>query len=101
MTLPGGDFGIACTLLAALGDFTRFHDGDHAASYLGLVPSAPRDPPRHPPRGSKLVASLMPLPMSMLTGSPNALYSTPLASAAGCCASTKLLDSETGRCAKL
>lgn len=39
LTLPGVDFGIACTLLAALGDYTRFRDGDHAASYLGLVPS--------------------------------------------------------------
>jgi hypothetical protein len=27
------------TLLAALGDVDRFRDGDHAASYLGLVPS--------------------------------------------------------------
>jgi len=39
LTLPGVDFGIACTLVAALGDITRFRDGDHAASYLGLVPS--------------------------------------------------------------
>lgn len=39
LTLPGVDFGIACTLLAALGDTARFRDGDHAASYLGLVPS--------------------------------------------------------------
>jgi transposase len=39
MTLPGVDFGIACTLLAAFGDITRFRDGQHAASYLGLVPS--------------------------------------------------------------
>lgn len=39
MTLPGVDFGVAATVLAALGDITRFRDGAHAASYLGLVPS--------------------------------------------------------------
>jgi len=39
MTIPGVDFCVAETLLAALGDFTRFADGDRAASYLGLVPS--------------------------------------------------------------
>lgn len=39
MTLPGVSFAVAQTLLAALGDITRFRDGDHAASYLGLVPS--------------------------------------------------------------
>ena len=39
MTLPGVDFPVAQTLLAALGDVTRFRDGNRAASYLGLVPS--------------------------------------------------------------
>jgi len=39
MTIPGVDFCVAETVLAVLGDFTRFPDGDHAASYLGLVPS--------------------------------------------------------------
>ncbi len=38
MTLPGVDVGTALALLAAWGDFTRFADGEHAASYLGLVP---------------------------------------------------------------
>jgi transposase len=38
MTLPGVDLVVAQTLLAALGDASRFSDGDHAASYLGLVP---------------------------------------------------------------
>jgi transposase len=39
MTLPGVAHGVAMSLLAALGDITRFRDGDHAASYLGLTPS--------------------------------------------------------------
>ncbi len=39
MTLPGVAHGVAMSLLAALGDITRFKDGDHAASYLGLTPS--------------------------------------------------------------
>jgi transposase len=39
MTLPGVDVTTATALVAAWGDFTRFPDGDHAASYLGLVPS--------------------------------------------------------------
>jgi transposase len=39
MTLPGVDFTVAQTVLAALGDIGRFRDGDHAASYLGLCPS--------------------------------------------------------------
>jgi transposase len=38
VTLPGIDVAVAQTLLAALGDINRFKDGDHAASYLGLVP---------------------------------------------------------------
>lgn len=39
ITLPGVDVAVAQTLLAALGDISRFKDADHAASYLGLVPS--------------------------------------------------------------
>ena len=39
MTLPGVDVATAEAMLAAWGDVTRFADGDHAASYLGLVPS--------------------------------------------------------------
>ena len=39
MTLPGFDVATAEGLLAAWGDFTRFPDGDHAASYVGLAPS--------------------------------------------------------------
>lgn len=39
MTLPGVDVTIAQTLRSTLGNAARFRDGDHAASYLGLVPS--------------------------------------------------------------
>jgi len=39
LTLPGVAVTVAQTLLAALGQTSRFRDGDHAASYLGLVPS--------------------------------------------------------------
>jgi hypothetical protein len=39
MTLPGVDVATAEALMAAWGDFTRFPDADHAASYLGLAPS--------------------------------------------------------------
>jgi transposase len=39
MTLPGVGLAVAQTLLAALGDTSRFRNGDRAASYLGLVPS--------------------------------------------------------------
>ena len=39
ITLPGVDVACAQTMLAALGDLSRFADGDHAASYVGLVPS--------------------------------------------------------------
>lgn len=38
MTLPGVDVAVAQAVLAALGDVSRFRDGDRAASYLGLVP---------------------------------------------------------------
>lgn len=39
MTLPGVNMTVAEGLIGALGDIHRFPDGDHAASYLGLVPS--------------------------------------------------------------
>jgi len=39
MTLPGVSQHTAQSLLAAIGDITRFRDGDALASYLGLVPS--------------------------------------------------------------
>jgi len=39
MTLPGFDFCAAGSLLAALGDITRFPSADKAAAYLGLAPS--------------------------------------------------------------
>jgi transposase len=39
MTLPGVDFTVAETILAALGDTSRFETPDKAAAYLGLVPS--------------------------------------------------------------
>jgi len=39
MTLPGVDVTTAQAMMAAWGDPRRFPDGDHAASYLGLVPS--------------------------------------------------------------
>jgi transposase len=39
MTIPGVNYVVALGMLSALGDIGRFRDGDHAASYLGLVPS--------------------------------------------------------------
>lgn len=39
MTLPGVDVAVAHALISAIGATDRFRDGDHAASYLGLVPS--------------------------------------------------------------
>lgn len=39
MTLPGVDVAVAETLLAALGDVSRFPTPEQAAAYLGLVPS--------------------------------------------------------------
>lgn len=39
MTLPGISQHSAQSLLAAIGDISRFHDADSLASYLGLVPS--------------------------------------------------------------
>jgi transposase len=39
MTLPGVDFAVAQGVLAAWGAIERFPDADHAAAYLGLVPS--------------------------------------------------------------
>jgi transposase len=39
LTLPGVDLVVAQTLLATLGDVSRFTEGAHAASSLGLVPT--------------------------------------------------------------
>lgn len=39
MTLPGVDLAVAQTLVATLGDVSRFRNGDKAAAYLGLAPS--------------------------------------------------------------
>jgi transposase len=39
MTLPGVQVTVAQTLVSAWGDIRRFQDADHAAAYLGLVPS--------------------------------------------------------------
>lgn len=39
ITIPGVDVTVALAVLSALGDIDRFSDGDHAAAYLGLVPS--------------------------------------------------------------
>jgi len=39
MTIPGISQQVAMSLLAAWGDWRRFKSADHAASYLGLVPS--------------------------------------------------------------
>lgn len=39
LTLPGVDLAVAQALVATLGDIQRFRSGDHAASYLGIVPS--------------------------------------------------------------
>src|ERR1051325_1685882 len=39
LTLPGVDLVVAQTLLATLGEVSRFRDGAHAASDLGLVPT--------------------------------------------------------------
>jgi transposase len=45
MTLPGVDYVVALGVMAALGDVTRFRDGDHAASYFGLVPRVKQSGP--------------------------------------------------------
>lgn len=39
MTIPGVDFPVAESLLAMIGDWRRFPNGDKAAAYFGLVPS--------------------------------------------------------------
>ena len=39
MTMPGINYVVALGLLAALGDISRFKDGDHAAAYVGLTPT--------------------------------------------------------------
>lgn len=45
MTLPGVDYTVALGILAALGDVSRFQDGDHAAAYFGLVPRVKQSGP--------------------------------------------------------
>lgn len=39
MTMPGVSLVVAVALVAAIGDVSRFRDGDALASYFGLVPS--------------------------------------------------------------
>jgi transposase len=39
LTLPGVGPAVAQAVIGALGDWRRFHDADHAASYLGLAPT--------------------------------------------------------------
>jgi transposase len=39
MSLPGVDYAVAESLLAVLGEITRFAEPDRAAAYFGLVPS--------------------------------------------------------------
>jgi len=39
MTLPSIGYNTATALVAVFGDISRFKDADHAASYLGLVPT--------------------------------------------------------------
>lgn len=39
MSLPGVDYAVAESILAVLGDVTRFDSADRAAAYFGLVPS--------------------------------------------------------------
>ena len=39
MTLPGVDYNTALSVLAAIGDISRFKEADKLAGYLGLVPS--------------------------------------------------------------
>ncbi len=39
MSLPGVDYAVAESMLAVLGDISRFEDADRAAAYFGLVPS--------------------------------------------------------------
>lgn len=39
VTLPGVNVGVAQSILATLGDFSRFKTADQAASYVGLIPS--------------------------------------------------------------
>jgi transposase len=39
LTLPGVDVAVAQTILATLGDVSRFPEADKAAAYFGLVPS--------------------------------------------------------------
>lgn len=64
MTLPGIDYNTATAVLAAFGDISRFKDADHAASYLGVVPSTKKsaDKCHHGPitkAGSGLARSML------------------------------------------
>lgn len=64
MTLPGVDYNTATAVLAAFGDISRFKDADHAASYLGVVPSTKKsaDKCQHGPitkAGSGLARSML------------------------------------------
>jgi len=64
MTLPGVDYNTATAVLAAFGDISRFKDADHAASYLGVVPSTKKsaDKCQHGPitkAGSNLARSML------------------------------------------
>lgn len=64
MTLPGVDYNTATAVLAAFGDISRFKDADHAASYLGVVPSTKKSANKchHGPitkAGSSLARSML------------------------------------------
>lgn len=48
VTLPGVDYAVAVAFIAALGDVGRFRDGDHVASYLGLVPTTRQSGDKRP-----------------------------------------------------
>lgn len=45
MSLPGVDYAVAESMLAVLGDYSRFDDPDRAAAYFGLVPSTHQSGP--------------------------------------------------------
>ncbi len=64
MTLPGVGYNTATAVLAAFGDISRFKDADHAASYLGVVPSTKKsaDKCHHGPitkAGSSLARAML------------------------------------------
>jgi transposase len=45
MSIPGIDYTVAQTCLAAIGDVSRFASGEKLASYLGLNPSTRQSGP--------------------------------------------------------